>query len=102
MRFGAHKNNNPAQFRVFRQRYTGAETKKESPESPMGIDPKERFTKGDVAGNVQDRVRHELMELHAVNEKKPTEEFIGRKRESAQEESKKHHPIARKEADTPS
>jgi hypothetical protein len=34
------------------------------------------------------------MELHAVNEKKPTEEFMGWKRESAQEESKKHHPIA--------
>jgi hypothetical protein len=60
----------------------------------MGIDPKERFTKGDIIGNVQDRVRRELMELHAVNKKNPIEEFMGRKRESAQEESKKHHPIA--------
>jgi hypothetical protein len=60
----------------------------------MGIDPKERFTKGDIAGNVQDRVRCELMELHAINEKKPAEEFMGRKREPAQEKSKKHHPIA--------
>jgi hypothetical protein len=60
----------------------------------MGIDPKKRFTKGDKAGNVQDRVRHELMKLHAVNKKKPAEEFMGRKRESTQEESKKHHPIA--------
>jgi hypothetical protein len=60
----------------------------------MGIDPKERFTKGDIAGNVQDRVRRELMELHAVNKKKPTEEFVGMKGESTQEESKKHHPIA--------
>jgi hypothetical protein len=34
------------------------------------------------------------MELHAVNKKKPAEEFMGRKRESAQEESKKHHSIA--------
>jgi hypothetical protein len=60
----------------------------------MGIDPKERFTKGDEAGNVQDRVRRELMKLHAVNKKKPVEKFMGRERESAQEESKKHHPIA--------
>jgi hypothetical protein len=60
----------------------------------MGINPKERFTKGDVAGNVQDRVRRELMEMHAVHKKKPTEEFMGRKRDSVQEESKKHHPIA--------
>jgi hypothetical protein len=60
----------------------------------MGIDPKERFTKGDIAGNVQDRVRRELMELHAINKKKSAEEFMGRKRESTQEESKKHHPIA--------
>jgi hypothetical protein len=60
----------------------------------MGIDLKERFTKGDKAGNVQDRVRRELMKLHAINKKKPAEKFMGRKRESVQEESKKHHPIA--------
>jgi hypothetical protein len=60
----------------------------------MGIDPKERFTKGDEAGNVQDRVRRELIKLHSVNKKKPAEEFMDRERESAQEESKKHHPIA--------
>jgi hypothetical protein len=94
MRFGAHRNNNPAQFWVLRQRYTRAEAEKEFPQSPMGIDPKERFTKGDEAGNVQDRVRRELMQLHAVNKKKPAEEFMGRERKSAQEESKKHHPIA--------
>jgi hypothetical protein len=34
------------------------------------------------------------MKLHAVNKKKPTEEFMGRKRESTQEEGKKHHSIA--------
>jgi hypothetical protein len=48
----------------------------------MGIDPKGRFTKGDEAGNVQDRFRHELMKLHTVNKKKPAEEFMGRERES--------------------
>jgi hypothetical protein len=94
MCFGAHKNNSPTQFWVLRQRYTGAKAEKEFPQSPMGIDPKERFTKGDKAGKVQDRVRRELMKLHAVNKKKPTEEFMGRKREFMQEESKKRHPIA--------
>jgi hypothetical protein len=47
MHFGAHKNKSPAQFRVLRQGYTGAEAEKEFPQSPMGINPKERFTKGD-------------------------------------------------------
>jgi hypothetical protein len=84
MRFGVHRNNSRAQFQVLQQRYTRAEAEKEFPQSPMGIDPKERFTKGDEAGNVQDRVRRELMKLHAANKKKPTEEFMGRKRESAQ------------------
>jgi hypothetical protein len=45
----------------------------------MGIDPKERFTKGDEAGNVQNRVRRELMKLHAVNEKKPAEDSWARR-----------------------
>jgi hypothetical protein len=58
----------------------GAEAEKEFPHSPMGIDPKERFTKGDEVGNVQDRVRRELMKLHAVNKNKPAEEFMPRKR----------------------
>jgi hypothetical protein len=44
----------------------------------MGIDPKERFTKGDEAGHVQDRVRRELMKLYVVNKKKLAEEFMGR------------------------
>jgi hypothetical protein len=82
MRFGAHRNNSPTQFWFLQQRYTGAEVEKEFPQSPMGIDPKEIFTKGDEAGNVQDRVRRELMKLHAVNKKKPTKEFMGMKRES--------------------
>jgi hypothetical protein len=57
MRFGAHRNNSTTQFWVLRQSYTGAEAEKEFPQSPMRIDPKERFPKGDEAGNVQDRVR---------------------------------------------
>jgi hypothetical protein len=43
---------------------------------------------------VKDRIRCELVKLHTVNKKKPTKKFIGRKRESAEKERKKHHPIA--------
>jgi hypothetical protein len=35
------------------------------------------------------------MQLHAVNEKKPMKKFMGRKRKSAKEKSKKYHQISR-------
>jgi hypothetical protein len=60
----------------------------------MGLDPKKRFAKHNKAGNVQNRVWHELVKLHAINKEKPTKKFVGRKRKSAQEKSKEHHPIA--------
>jgi hypothetical protein len=31
---------------------------------------------------------------HAINEKEPTKKFVGRKRKTAEEESKKHNPIS--------
>jgi hypothetical protein len=34
------------------------------------------------------------VKLHTVHEKKPTKELVGRKRKTAQEESKEHHPKA--------
>jgi hypothetical protein len=33
------------------------------------------------------------MELHTVNKEKPTEKLMGRKRETAEKESKEHYPI---------
>jgi hypothetical protein len=33
------------------------------------------------------------MELHTVNKEKPTEEFVGRERETAEEKSEEHYPI---------
>jgi hypothetical protein len=33
------------------------------------------------------------MELHTVNKEKPTEKFMGRERETAEEISKEHYPI---------
>jgi hypothetical protein len=36
----------------------------------------------------------ELMKLHTIHIKKPTKELVGRKRKTAQKESKKHHPEA--------
>jgi hypothetical protein len=35
------------------------------------------------------------MQLHAINENKPTKKFMGRKRKFAKEKSKKHHSVAR-------
>jgi hypothetical protein len=34
------------------------------------------------------------MQLHAVNEKKLTEKFVGMKRKSAKEKREKQHPVA--------
>jgi hypothetical protein len=43
---------------------------------------------------VKDGIRCELVKLHTIKIEKPTKEFVGRKRESAKEEGKEHHPIA--------
>jgi hypothetical protein len=60
----------------------------------MGFDPQERLAKSHETGNVEDRVRCELVKLHTVNIKKPTKELVGRKRESTEKESEEHHPVA--------
>jgi hypothetical protein len=36
----------------------------------------------------------ELVELHTIDKEEPTEKLVGRKRKAAEEESKKHYPIA--------
>jgi hypothetical protein len=33
------------------------------------------------------------MELHTINKEKPTEKFVGRERETAEEKSQEHYPI---------
>jgi hypothetical protein len=33
------------------------------------------------------------MKLHAINKEEPTKKFVGRRRKTSKEESKKHHPI---------
>jgi hypothetical protein len=50
--------------------------KKEFPKNPMGLDPQEGFIESDKAGDVQDRIWHELVKLHAINKEKPTEKFV--------------------------
>jgi hypothetical protein len=45
----------------------------------MRINAKEGFTEGDKTSNVQNGIQHELMQLHAINEKKPTKKLVGRK-----------------------
>jgi hypothetical protein len=60
----------------------------------MGFNPQEGLAKSHETGNVEDRVRCELVKLHIVNIKKPTKELVGRKRESADKEREEHHPVA--------
>jgi hypothetical protein len=60
----------------------------------MGFDPQEQLAKSHKIGNVEDRVRCELVKLHTVNIKKPTKELVGRKKESTEKESEEHHPVA--------
>jgi hypothetical protein len=43
---------------------------------------------------VEDGVRRELMQLHAIDEEKPTKEFVGMEREPAVDEGKKEYPKA--------
>jgi hypothetical protein len=38
-------------------------------------------------------VWRELVELHTVNKKKPTEKLVGRKGKATEEEGKEHYPI---------
>jgi hypothetical protein len=60
----------------------------------MGFDPQKRLAKSYKAGDMNKGIWCEPMKLHIVHIKKPTKEFVGRKRKTAQKESKKHHPKA--------
>jgi hypothetical protein len=46
----------------------------------VGTDSQESFTESDEAGNVQDLIWRELMQLHTVNKKQPTKKFMDKKR----------------------
>jgi hypothetical protein len=70
---------------------------KKLPKNPVGVDSKEGLIEGDKTGDMQDQIRRELVKLHAINEKKPTKKFMGRKRKTAEEESKEHNPITAQE-----
>jgi hypothetical protein len=59
----------------------------------VGLNAQEGLAKSHKTGDVQKRIRCELMELHTVNKQKLTEKLVGRKRETAEKESKEHYPI---------
>jgi hypothetical protein len=67
--------------------------RKEISKDPVGVNSKEGLTECDKAVDIQDRIRCELVKLHAINEKKPTKKFVGRKRKTVKEKSKEHNPI---------
>jgi hypothetical protein len=70
---------------------------KKLPKNPVGVDSKEGLIEGDKIGDMLARIRRELVKLHAINEKKPTKKFMGRKRKTTEEESKEHNPITTRE-----
>jgi hypothetical protein len=70
------------------------EAEEKFPKNPVGIDSKEGFAKGNETGDMQDRIRRELVKLHAIDEKEPMMKLVGRKRNTAEEESKKHNLIS--------
>jgi hypothetical protein len=76
------------------QRNAGAEAKKEFPKDPVWINSKKRFTKSDKTSNVEDRIRRELMKLHAIEKEKPTKKFMGRKRKATKEKGEELHPVS--------
>jgi hypothetical protein len=45
----------------------------------MRINAKEGFTVSNKAGNVQNRIGRKLMQLYAINKKKPAKKLVGRK-----------------------
>jgi hypothetical protein len=94
MRFRSHRYNSSPQLRIFVQRNAGAEAKKEFPKDLVGINSKKRFAKSDETSNVQNRIRRELMQLHAIDKEKPTKKFVGRERKAMKEKGEKHQPIS--------
>jgi hypothetical protein len=60
----------------------------------MGIDPQERLAKSYKTGDMKKGIWCKLMKLHTVHIKKPMKKLVGRKRKTAQKESKEHHPEA--------
>jgi hypothetical protein len=70
------------------------EAEKKFLKGPVRVDPKEGFAESNETCNVQDRIRRELVKLHAIHKKQPTKEFMGRKRKTTEDKSKKHHSMA--------
>jgi hypothetical protein len=58
------------------------------------VDAQEAFTKRDEACNVENGVRCELVQLHAVNKGKPTKKFVGGDGKAVEEEGSEHYPEA--------
>jgi hypothetical protein len=59
----------------------------------VGLDAQERLAKSHKASYVKDGIWCELMQLHTIEKQKPTEKFVGRKGEAAEEKGKEHYPI---------
>jgi hypothetical protein len=70
------------------------EPKRIFPKKKMGFDFQEGFAKSDETGDVKNQVWCELVKLHTVYKEKPTNELMGRERETTKEEGEEHYPVA--------
>jgi hypothetical protein len=52
---------------------------------------KKRLTKSDETGNVENRIRCDLVKLHAIDKEKPTKKLVGRKRNTVEKKCKEHN-----------
>jgi hypothetical protein len=61
------------------------------PQTPGWINAKESFTKCDKTRYVEDGVGCELMQLHGIDKKEPTKEFVGGERKPSVDEGKEKY-----------
>jgi hypothetical protein len=93
--FQSHRDDGTPKLRNFAFGTTRAQAKEVFTKDPVRVNAQECFTQSDEARNVKKRIWHELMQLHTIHKQKPTKKFMGRKRETTEEESEEHHPESR-------
>ena len=59
----------------------------------MGADAKESLAHDDECRDVEDEVRGQIMEIQAIVEHEPPDEWVERKAQSMEEVGKEHYPL---------
>ena len=72
---------------------TGYEAEQPLPQCKMGLDAQKQLAKSYVTRDMQDRGRHEVMELESVELQEPAEERMYRKSESPYQIGDEAYPL---------